>query len=168
MENVNDVKRNGTLDIGARSKITQKKLYTCEEEKDDESDSAESINEEMANFQNDALDIIKYNTPRISLVVITRITQSQTFKLKGHIKNDNVTILIDTRSNHNFLDIKIARKLRLFLYLVLDIKVMVADGKKIGNVGKFHKVKLQIQDFNLELELYTIPLGGLYVVLGVQ
>jgi hypothetical protein len=45
---------------------------------------------------------------------------------------------------------------------------MVVDGKKFGNVGKFHKVKLQIQDFNLELELYTIPLGGLYVVLGVQ
>jgi hypothetical protein len=30
-----------------------KKLYICEEEKDDESDSTKSINEEMENFQND-------------------------------------------------------------------------------------------------------------------
>jgi hypothetical protein len=45
---------------------------------------------------------------------------------------------------------------------------MVADGKKNGNVEKFHNVKLQIQDFNLESELYTVPLGGVDVVLGVQ
>jgi hypothetical protein len=48
------------------------------------------------------------------------------------------------------------------------MKAMVANGKTNGNVRKFHKVKLQIQDFNLESELYTIPLGGVDVVLGVQ
>jgi hypothetical protein len=37
-----------------------------------------------------------------------------------------------------------------------------------GDVRKFCKVKLQIQDFNLESKLYTVPLGGVYVVLGVQ
>jgi len=44
------------------------------------------------------------------------------------------------------------------------MKVMVADGKKIGNVRKCHKVKLQIQYFNLESEFYTVPLGGVDVV----
>ena len=48
------------------------------------------------------------------------------------------------------------------------MKVMVANGNKIENVGKCHKVKLQIQDFNLESELYIVPLGGVDVVLGVQ
>ena len=48
------------------------------------------------------------------------------------------------------------------------MKVMVSNEKQIGNSGKFHKVKLQIQDFNLESELFTIPLGGVDVVLGVQ
>jgi hypothetical protein len=143
-------------------------LYTCEAKKGNESNSAKSINEEMANFQNDTSKLIEDNTPRISLTAITGITQPQTLKLKGHIKNDNVTVLIDTRSTHNFLDIKIARKLKLFVYPVRDMKVMVANNKKNGNVGKCHKVKLQIQDFNLESELYTIPLGGVDVVLGVQ
>jgi hypothetical protein len=59
-------------------------LYTCEAEKDDESDSAESINEEMENFQNDTSELIEDNTPRISLATITSITQPQTLKLKGH------------------------------------------------------------------------------------
>ena len=89
-------------------------------------------------------------------------------KLKGHIKKDNVTVLIDTGSTHNFIDINIARNLKLFVYPVPDMKVMVADGKKIENVGKCHKVKLQIRDFNLESEFYTVTLGGVDVVLGVQ
>ena len=122
----------------------------------------------MENFQNDTSNLIEDNTLRISLATIIGITQPHNLKLKGHIKNDNVTVLIDTRSNHNLLNIKIARKFKLFVYLVPNMKVMVIDGKKIGNVEKFHKVKLQIQDFNLELELYTIPLGGVDVVLGVQ
>jgi hypothetical protein len=48
------------------------------------------------------------------------------------------------------------------------MKLMVADGKKIENVGKFHKVKLPIQDFNLEYEFYIVPLGGVDMVLGFQ
>ena len=48
------------------------------------------------------------------------------------------------------------------------MKVMVADGKKNENVGKFHKVKLQIQDLNLESKLYIVPLGGVDMVLGFQ
>ena len=45
---------------------------------------------------------------------------------------------------------------------------MVAYGKKIEKVGKFHKVKLQIQDYNLESEFYVVPLGGVDAVLGIQ
>lgn len=48
------------------------------------------------------------------------------------------------------------------------MKVMVADSKKIEKVGKCHKVKLQIQDFNLESPFFTVPLGGVDVVLGIQ
>ena len=45
---------------------------------------------------------------------------------------------------------------------------MVADGKKIDNVGKCHKVKLQMQEYNLELDFFAVPLGGIDVVLGIQ
>ena len=48
------------------------------------------------------------------------------------------------------------------------MKVMVADGKKIEKVGKCHKVKLQIQDYNLESEFYAVPFGGVDAVLGIQ
>ena len=47
-------------------------------------------------------------------------------------------------------------------------KVMVVDGKKIEKVGKCHKVKPRIQEFKLESELYTLPLEGVDIILGVQ
>ena len=45
---------------------------------------------------------------------------------------------------------------------------MVVDGKKIENVGKYHKVKLQMQEYNLEFDFFAVPLGGIDVVLGIQ
>ena len=45
---------------------------------------------------------------------------------------------------------------------------MVANGKNIEKVGKCHKVNFQIQDFNLESPFFTVLLGGVDVVLGIQ
>ena len=45
---------------------------------------------------------------------------------------------------------------------------MVVDGNKIDNVGKCHKVKLQMQEYNLESNFFVVPLGGVDVVLGIQ
>jgi hypothetical protein len=94
--------------------------------------------------------------PKISLAAITGIAQPQTLKLRGHIKKENVTILVDTRSTHNFININVAKRLNLFVYPVTDIRV------------KCHKVKLQIGDYELESRFYTVPLGGVDVVLGIQ
>ena len=49
-----------------------------------------------------------------------------------------------------------------------NMKVMVADGKKIENVGKCHKVKLQMQECNLESDFFVVPLRGVDIVLGIQ
>ena len=49
-------------------------------------------------------------TPKISLAAMTGISQPQTLKLKEHIKNENVTVLVDTGSTHNFLDIRVLFK----------------------------------------------------------
>ena len=35
-------------------------------------------------------------------------------------------------------------------------------------MGKCHKVKLQLQEYNLESDFLVVPLGGLDVVLGIQ
>ena len=76
-------------------------------------------------------------------------------------------MLFNRGSTHNFINVSVAKRLNLFIYPVPNMKVMVTDGKKIEKVGKCHKVKLQIQDYNLESEFYAIPLGGVDAVLGI-
>jgi len=45
---------------------------------------------------------------------------------------------------------------------------MLANGKKIDGVGKCHKAKLQLSDYEMESSFYTVPFGGVDVVLGIQ
>ena len=71
-------------------------------------------------------------------------------------------------STHNFINVNLAKVFKLFIFLVPNMKVMVADGKKTGNVGKCHKVKLQMQEYNLESDLFVVPLGRIDVVLGIE
>ena len=67
----------------------QKKLYACEAELE--------VNEPIENDANRQQNFhpgIEDESPQISLVAVTRISQPQTLKIKGHIKNNNVTVLI--------------------------------------------------------------------------
>jgi hypothetical protein len=84
------------------------------------------------------------------------------------VKKENVTILIDMKSTHNSIDINVAKRLNLFVYLAGDIRVMVANSKRIDGVEKCHKVKLQIEDYELKFGFYTVPLEGVDIVLGIQ
>ena len=93
-------------------------LYASEPEEEDESKSEES-SEDDTGSQHDCHSEIEDNTPKISLAAITRISQPQTLKLKGHIKNNNVSILIDTGSTHNFININLAKIFNLFVYQCL-------------------------------------------------
>jgi len=45
---------------------------------------------------------------------------------------------------------------------------MVPDGKIIDGVGRCHKVKMQLNDYEMESCFYTVPFGGVDDVLGVQ
>ena len=103
--------------------------------------------------------------PRISIAAITGIAQPQTLKLKGYIKKQSVIVMVDLGSTHNFVDVNVAKRLNIFTYLIANLKVMVADGKRIDGVGKCHKVKLQLSDYAMESSFHTIPLGGVDVVL---
>lgn len=94
------------------------------------------------------------NMPRISLAYITGIAQPQTLKLKRHIKKHNVIVLTDSGSTHNFINVSVAKRLNIFAYPVANLNVMVADGKRIDGVGKRHKVKMQLNKYEMEHNFY--------------
>ena len=108
----------------------EKNLYNCEATNDSNNDDSdiEGI-EDTPEFSPEVDD---ESIPQVSLSAMTGILQPQTLKLRGHIKKNNVMVLIDTGSTHNFLDSTMAKRLNIFTFPMPNMKVMVADGKKIG------------------------------------
>jgi hypothetical protein len=69
---------------------------------------------------------------------------------------------------------RLRQKLRIrcknwaFVYLVTNFQVLVANGGSIDCGGKCHNIKLSMGEYNLEIPMYVIPIGGVDVVLGIQ
>jgi hypothetical protein len=61
--------------------------------------------------------------------------EPRTLKFKGSIKNKNITILVDSGSTHNFMDINLAKQLNLFVYPMKDLMVTIVDGQQVKGVG---------------------------------
>ena len=100
----------------------------------------------------------------ISCNALTGITTPQTLKIEGHIK----IMLIDSGSTHNFIHYKVAKELNCFLYPAPECQVMVANGGTINFSGKFHNIKLTMEEYVLNSLMLSIPMGGVDVVLGLQ
>jgi hypothetical protein len=82
-------------------------------------------------------------------------------------KRKKVIILIDSGSTHNFIHCKLAKALNCFIYLVPKFQVMIANGGTINYSGKFHKINLTMGEYEMNIPMISIPMGGADVVLGV-
>jgi hypothetical protein len=94
--------------------------------------------------------------------------KQNTLKLKGSLKGKYITILVDSGSTHNFVDINLTRQLNLFVYLVNDLTVTIVDGQPIRGVGRCHKVSINIQNLELQAGYYALSLCGIDMVLGAE
>eukprot|EP00253_Pinus_taeda_P029460 PITA_29460 len=146
-------------------KCAKKKLFyiDCEEEEEKEQ---EMLKEEDIH-QKQTLDN-KDMDPTISCNALAGITTPQTIRIEGHIKKKKVIVLIDSRSTHNFIHFKIAKKLNCFLYPAPKCQVMVASGRTINFSGKCHNLKLSMGEYVMNSPMLSIPMGGANVVPRVQ
>jgi hypothetical protein len=93
-------------------------------------------------------------------VAITRKMEARTLKLKGSIKKKNITILVNSRSTHYFVDINLAKQLKLFVYPMKDLIVKVIDGPQIKGIGRCQNVSVRIKSLELQTGCYALPLSG--------
>ena len=84
------------------------------------------------------------------------------------MRNLSLIVLIDSSSTHNFIHCKIAKELNCFLYPAPACQVMVENGGTINCSGKFYNMKLTMGEYLLNSPMFSIPMGGVDVVLRVQ
>ena len=89
-----------------------------------------------------------------------------TMRVRGKINRHWVTILIDTGSAHNLLDIAILTILQLSSDPTLTFEVKVANGATTQTQGVCANVRVSVQGHAFAVDLNVLPLGDCELVLG--
>lgn len=106
--------------------------------------------------------------PEISLNAIVGTPYPNTMRLLGHIRCEQVVILVDSGSTHSFLDPSVARRTQLEVDELKKLTVRVANGVFLQSAGLYDFVNLRVQDNQSYPFLYVLKLMGCDVVLAVN
>lgn len=87
-------------------------------------------------------------------------------RVKRKIKNQSVSILINSRSAYNFIDPTFAKRIQYRLMEEKSFEAMVVNESKVATNGKCSNLLITIQGFHFKKVLYTIPIRDYEVVLG--
>ncbi|RVW35013.1 Retrovirus-related Pol polyprotein from transposon 17.6 [Vitis vinifera] len=106
--------------------------------------------------------------PEISFHALTGWSTPKTMRITAKIGQHKVVVLIDSGSTHNFISEKVADMLHLPVVPTKPFTVKVANGTPLKCQGRFEHVHVILQGIPFSLTLYSLPLTGLDLVLGVQ
>jgi hypothetical protein len=82
--------------------------------------------------------------PLISLHTLTSFFTPQTLKLIGYFKCRKFIILIDSGSTHNFIHHHISQEINLYIRVVNNFQIMIANGGSMKCDGCCESVHLHI------------------------
>lgn len=142
-------------------KCKTRKLYLLERADDDEGLDLEEEEEDPTHKE-------KFDEPLISVHALVGLTSYQTIRVKGHIKRRSVTILIDSRSTYNFLNLDTAKQTRCLIHKTNPLLVAVVDGSKISSSNICRQLQWFMQGTVVHTNMRLLPLSGCEMVLSVQ
>ncbi|XP_041011265.1 uncharacterized protein LOC121255036 [Juglans microcarpa x Juglans regia] len=106
--------------------------------------------------------------PEITLHALTGWTYPKTMRIAAKICAHDVIVLIDSGSTHNFISERMANLLLLPVVPMETFMARVANGENLRCQGRFEEIQINLQGTIFSLTLYSLPLTGLDVVLGIQ
>ncbi|RZR85092.1 hypothetical protein BHM03_00012022 [Ensete ventricosum] len=92
----------------------------------------------------------------------------QKMKVEGLLKQQFITVLIDTGSTNNFLNSKVATHLALQIEGCNKFDVKVADGRIFNYDQRCPWVKLLLQDQEVVAEFFLLPIDDYEAVLRIE
>jgi hypothetical protein len=106
--------------------------------------------------------------PQISLHALLGHTIPQTLRLLGQIHKQNLNVLVDSGSTHNFIQDRVAKLLGLPMEPTQSFQVLVGNGEELSCTHICHQTPLYINSTLFLVDLFVLPLSGAEIVLGVQ
>ncbi|KZV57116.1 peroxidase 64 [Dorcoceras hygrometricum] len=104
----------------------------------------------------------------LPLFSISGMTQPQTMKLRGRIKDEEVIVMVDSGASHNFVSRKLVEKLGLEIDEAVRFGVCLGDGTKVRCQGLCLELVVQLGTYTVAIVGHLFELGGVDVILGVE
>ncbi|RRT64048.1 hypothetical protein B296_00006919 [Ensete ventricosum] len=92
----------------------------------------------------------------------------QTMNVGGLLKQQPITIVIDTDSTNNFLNSKVAACLALQIDGCNNFNVRVTDGRIFNCNPRCPRVKLLLLDQEVVVDFFLLPIDDYEVILGIE
>jgi hypothetical protein len=106
--------------------------------------------------------------PVISLYALTKTPSPQTMRVQGALGKLSVTVLMDSRSTHNFINTEVAKRLGLKPTHSGRMQVTMASGEKLPCTGMCAGMLLWLQEELFVIDFFLLPMDVCEVVLGTQ
>lgn len=94
--------------------------------------------------------------------------KARTLRVLAKVGPHGLIVLIDNGSTHNFINERVAKLLQLPVVPTGSFSVKVANGEPLKCQERFENVQVLLQGIPFTLTLYSVPLIGLDMVLGVH
>nr|CAD1833601.1 unnamed protein product [Ananas comosus var. bracteatus] len=91
-----------------------------------------------------------------------------TIKVQGKVEGKVLTILIDTRSTHSFIDFQVAKEVEANMSATTPLIVTMANGHKVISKHKCANFKWTMQGNTYQSELRVIRLDSSSIILGID
>ncbi|KZV27862.1 hypothetical protein F511_37858 [Dorcoceras hygrometricum] len=114
------------------------------------------------------VEIKEYGTLELPCFSIGGVTQPQTMKLKGKIQDVDVVVMVDSGASHNFISRTLVEKLDIQIDESVHFGVCLGDGTKVQCQGVCRGLKVQLENYAVNITGHMFELGGVDVILGVD
>ncbi|GKB36930.1 reverse transcriptase, partial [Tanacetum coccineum] len=106
--------------------------------------------------------------PYISLNDLAGVNTFHTMRIKGHVGKQDIHILVDSGSTHNFVDVLYAKRLGCEIRSIFPLQVEVSGGNQMLSTSTCRQFTWTLQGQNFTSDVMLLPLEGCDMVLGVQ
>lgn len=105
---------------------------------------------------------------QIFVHALSSFSTPQTLNLIDYLKHGKVIIFIDNWNTHNFIHKKVAKETHCYVHAIINFQIMIANGGMMKCGGQCENVKLQMGSYHLKNHMFSIEMGGCYLVLKVE
>ncbi|RWW81192.1 hypothetical protein BHE74_00010436, partial [Ensete ventricosum] len=111
------------------------------------------------------------DTPQLATRTVPTLadyTNLQTLKIEGFLEQQSIIIHINAGSTNHFMSNKVAAYLMLQKEDYNGFEVKVANGQILKCNQKYPRVKLILQELDVVVDFFLLPLDGLDIVLDID